>query len=63
MILHGAKDTITMRRIAIGKITEAFHDDMGSNRGQVHGLNWDIIKDSLAKGAGPRLALDDLVSH
>lgn len=58
--LQGAKDTVMMRRIAMGNITEAFHDKAGSNRGQLHGLNWDVLKDSLQKGAGPRLALSDL---
>ena len=61
--LQGAKDTVTMRRIAIGKITEAFNDKTGSNRGQLHGLNWDILRGSLNKGAGPRLALHDLTSQ
>lgn len=61
--LQGAKDTVTMRRIAVGKITEAFEDKAGSNRGQLHGLNWDILKGSLEKGAGPRLALRNLTNQ
>lgn len=58
--LQGAKDTVMMRRIAIGKITEAFQDKAGSNRGQLNGLNWDVLKGSLEKGAGPRLGLNEL---
>lgn len=58
--LQGSKDTVTMRRIAIGKITEAFQHNAGINRGQLHGLNWDILQGGLEKGAGPRLALRNL---
>lgn len=60
--LYGAKDTLMMRRIARGKITDAFYDSEGLNRTQAHGLNWDVLKDGLQKGAGPRLALHEFIS-
>lgn len=45
--LHGAKDTVMMRRLATGKLSN-LSTDMGSLSGKkVDGLNWDVLKQSM----------------
>lgn len=61
--LYGAKDTVIMRRIASGKMTETFHDSTGLSGRKLDGVNWDTLKDSIQRGAGPRISLLDLTSR
>ena len=56
---HAAKDTIMMRRIACGKTSEAFETPGLAGR-KVDGVNWDSLKESIQKGAGPRVALHEM---
>ncbi|KAF2122442.1 nuclear pore complex assembly-domain-containing protein [Lophiotrema nucula] len=50
---HAAKDTVIMRKIATGRLSAAADD--GHLRGKKHeNLNWEVLKDGLRRGLGPR---------
>ncbi|KAF2001045.1 hypothetical protein P154DRAFT_522037 [Amniculicola lignicola CBS 123094] len=50
---HGARETVMMRRLATGKWGEAVGDHAlrGKNK---ESLNWEVLKDGIRKGLGPR---------
>lgn len=50
---QGAQDTVLMRRIAMGRLADVAGDT--STRGRKHdGVNWDVLKDGVKQGLGPR---------
>lgn len=50
---QGALDTLLMRRIAMGRLADVAKEP--SMRGRKHeGLNWEILKDGVKRGLGPR---------
>ncbi|MCJ1319698.1 hypothetical protein MMC15_005034 [Xylographa vitiligo] len=49
--LYGAKDTLMMRKIAKGQVREAVHFGSKLSGRKIDGLNWDILRESLRKGA------------
>ena len=52
-VFQGAHDTVMMRRIATGKLADVAGDT--STRGRrVDGVNWEVLKDGVKKGLGPR---------
>ena len=56
-----AEDTVAMRRIARGQLRE-FAMANGA-RGRTHnGVNWEILKDGVQKGLGPRKDEDGFVA-
>jgi hypothetical protein len=50
---RNAEDTIMMRRIAMGKLTNVA-DDQNTRGRRIDGVNWDSLKDGVKKGLGPR---------
>ncbi|KAF1956487.1 hypothetical protein CC80DRAFT_471923 [Byssothecium circinans] len=52
-LLEGAGDTVLMRKLATGRLVEFAKD--GTARGQRHeGLVWEMLRDGVRKGLGPR---------
>ncbi|KAI9778169.1 MAG: hypothetical protein M1816_004253 [Peltula sp. TS41687] len=49
-MLHGAKDTMTIRRIGTGKFREAIADDKGPSGRKVDGVNWEALRLGIADG-------------
>ena len=50
---RGAGDTVMMRRIATGRLQQAVGDV--ANKGRKHdNVNWDLLKDGVKRGLGPR---------
>ena len=45
--LHGAKDTVMMRRLATGKLSGLSADLESLGGKKVDGLNWDVLKQSM----------------
>ncbi|KAI9820847.1 MAG: hypothetical protein M1832_003480 [Thelocarpon impressellum] len=54
--LHGARDTIMMRRMATGRFSEALGHPKDPSGRKHDGLNWAMLKDGLKNGMGPRHA-------
>jgi hypothetical protein len=50
---RNAEDTVMMRRIAMGKLTNVA-DDQNTRGRRIDGVNWDSLKDGVKKGLGPR---------
>lgn len=50
---QGASDTVTMRRIATGRLTDVA-GDTGTRGRRVDGVNWEMLRDGVKKGLGPR---------
>ncbi|KAF2018391.1 hypothetical protein BU24DRAFT_421376 [Aaosphaeria arxii CBS 175.79] len=48
-----AADTLTMRRIATGRLAEVARDATVKGR-RIEGVNWDILRDGVGRGLGPR---------
>ncbi|KAF2827387.1 hypothetical protein CC86DRAFT_455059 [Ophiobolus disseminans] len=49
----GATDTLLMRRVAMGRLADVANE--ASTRGRKYdGLNWEILKDGVKRGLGPR---------
>jgi hypothetical protein len=49
----GAQDTVLMRRIAMGRLADVANE--AGARGQRHGnVNWEMLKDGVKQGLGPR---------
>ncbi|OCK86188.1 hypothetical protein K432DRAFT_341784 [Lepidopterella palustris CBS 459.81] len=52
-LLHGARDTVMMRRIATGRLKEAVRD--GGVKGRKYDdVSWEVVKDGIGRGLGPR---------
>jgi len=50
---QGANDTLLMRRIAMGRLADVASE--AGTRGRKHdGLNWEMLKDGVKRGLGPR---------
>ena len=49
--LYGAKDTVMMRKIAKGKMKDAFEFGSKLSGRKIDGLNWMTLRDGLQKGA------------
>lgn len=45
--LHGAKDTVMMRRLATGKLSNLSTDLEALSGKKVDGVNWDVLKQSM----------------
>jgi hypothetical protein len=55
--LPGARDTVMVRRILTGRVKEAVND--GGVKGRKYDqVNWDMLKDGLKRGLGPRVNED-----
>lgn len=52
--LHGAKDTIMVRRIAMGKTADALNEGEFLSGRKMNGVNWDTVKSGLKAGVGAR---------
>ncbi|KAE8845005.1 hypothetical protein PTNB73_02941 [Pyrenophora teres f. teres] len=50
---QGAQDLVMMRRIATGKLADAAAD-AGIRGKRVDGINWEVLKDGVKRGLGPR---------
>lgn len=50
---QGAQDTVIMRRIATGRLTRGLGETHLRGR-RLMGLNWEMLKDGVKKGLGPR---------
>lgn len=51
--LKGAVDTLQMRRIATGKLKE--YADDGAAKGRRYGnMNWEVLREGMKRGLGPR---------
>ncbi|CBX98024.1 hypothetical protein LEMA_P094330.1 [Plenodomus lingam JN3] len=50
---RGAEDTVMMRRIATGRLTQAVGEN-GLRGIRKDGVNWEILRDSMKNGLGPR---------
>jgi hypothetical protein len=46
--LHGAKDTVMMRRLATGKVESLFTDLESLGGKKIDGMNWDTLKQGLS---------------
>ena len=53
-MLQGAKDTLLIRRIGIGKFREALADAQGPSGRKIDGLNWEVLKFGLSDGLPSR---------
>ncbi|KAH7094962.1 nuclear pore complex assembly-domain-containing protein [Paraphoma chrysanthemicola] len=49
----GAQDTVLMRAIAMGKLTDVAHDSVTRGR-KFDGVTWETLKDGVKQGLGPR---------
>jgi hypothetical protein len=50
---QGAQDTVLMRRIAMGRLVDVASET--GTRGRKHdGVNWEMLKDGVKRGLGPR---------
>lgn len=45
--LHGAKDTVMMRRLATGKLSNLSTDLEALSGKKIDGINWDVLKQSM----------------
>ena len=52
--LHGARDTIMVRRIAMGKMTDALKEGEHLSGRRMNGVNWDMVKSGLKAGVSVR---------
>jgi len=50
---QGAQDTVMMRRITTGRLSDVV-DETGTRGRRVDGVNWEVLKDGVKKGLGPR---------
>ncbi|KAF2200951.1 hypothetical protein GQ43DRAFT_441034 [Delitschia confertaspora ATCC 74209] len=53
----GARDTVMVRRITTGRLREAVHDS-GLRGKKLIDLDWDVLKDGLRRGLGPRVEVE-----
>ncbi|PSN62680.1 hypothetical protein BS50DRAFT_501897 [Corynespora cassiicola Philippines] len=49
----GAADTVLMRKIATGRLQEVAKDTSRGGK-RLDGVNWDVLRDGVKKGLGPR---------
>ncbi|KAI9822285.1 MAG: hypothetical protein M1827_000003 [Pycnora praestabilis] len=61
--LHGARDTVMMRRVAMGKYFEALKDGKALGGRKIDGLSWDTLKSGIDKGLGHRKAAGELMDR
>lgn len=52
--LHGAKDTVTVRRMATGKMIDALNEAKHLSGRRIDGVSWDGLKEGMGRGAGRR---------
>ena len=52
--LHGAKDTVMVRRIVMGKTMDALKEGEHLGGKRMNGVNWDTVKNGLEVGVGVR---------
>ncbi|KAF3004970.1 hypothetical protein E8E13_008054 [Curvularia kusanoi] len=57
---RNAEDTVMMRRIAMGRLTDVVKDQNTRGR-RMNGVTWDSLKDGVEKGLGPRRDEDRFV--
>lgn len=57
---QGAEDTVMIRRIAMGRLTDVAADNATKGR-RVDGVNWEVLKDGVKRGLGPRKNEDGFV--
>lgn len=57
---QNAQDLVMMRRIATGKLADVAADVATRGR-RLDGVNWDVLKDSVKRGLGPRKDEKDFV--
>lgn len=50
---QGAQDTVLMRRVAMGRLADVANDHDTRGR-RVDGVTWDLLKDGISHGLGPR---------
>jgi hypothetical protein len=54
---RGAEDTVMMRRIAMGRLGDVA-GETGTRGRKLDGVNWEMLKDGVARGLGPRQGED-----
>ncbi|KAI9697844.1 MAG: hypothetical protein M1820_007631 [Bogoriella megaspora] len=52
--LHGAKDTVMVRKIAMGRTNEALREGEHLSGRKTNGYNWDTVRSGLTNGIGAR---------
>ena len=52
--LPGARDTLMVRRVALGKTADALKEGEHLSGRKMHGVNWDTVKTGLKAGIGVR---------
>lgn len=57
---QNAQDVVMMRKIATGKLADVAAD-VGTRGRRVDGVNWDVLKDGVKRGLGPRKDEKDFV--
>ncbi|KAF1808505.1 hypothetical protein P152DRAFT_462505 [Eremomyces bilateralis CBS 781.70] len=55
--LHGAADTVTMRRMGLGKVREILKERTLGNQGG--GGRWDQLREGLRRGIGENMTIDE----
>jgi hypothetical protein len=55
--LHGAKDTVMVRRIALGRMTDALEEGKHLSGREINRVTWDSVKDGIKGGLGHRAEL------
>lgn len=58
--LPGAVDTVIMRRFATGRMVDVANDTTAKGK-RVNGINWDVLKEGVRNGLGPRRDETDFV--
>lgn len=53
--LHGARDTVMMRKILTGKLDDALVCGKHLSGRKFDGMTWDRVKDAMKQGMGPRI--------
>jgi hypothetical protein len=54
---RGAEDTVMMRRIAMGRLADVA-GETGTRGRKLDGVNWEMLKDGVTRGLGPRQGED-----
>lgn len=57
---QGAEDTVMIRRIAMGRLTDVA-GETGTRGRRLDGVNWEVLKDGVKRGLGPRKTEDGFV--
>lgn len=51
---RGAQDTVLMRQVATGRLTDVANETGTKGGKRLDGVNWDMLKDGVGQGLGPR---------